>query len=290
VKTIVLSIVVICALAVAGIGGTLAGWSDTEESMGNYISTGSLDLKVERTDDLPWGTGLPVITSFTDIVPCYDYKSNVVVENHGQAVAPPEHGSANLTAPLYIRLKDYLCENVNPTCGPGYEWPETTGVMKPEPELVSEFGGVLAQVNILGDNVTDGNWSVGDTGFNASWPQIDAFGQTGDINCSLKSRIQLTIEFGPYGAAPTNVIGPHYMEWWKDKQVYLGELPQCGDDYTIGFTYHMTNLEDGSFPNWPEKFGGWKTNAWMKDRINFNVMFELLDYNFDDIPNRGALP
>jgi len=38
-KSIVLSVVVISALLVGGIGGTLATWSDSETSEDNYIET-----------------------------------------------------------------------------------------------------------------------------------------------------------------------------------------------------------------------------------------------------------
>ena len=287
-KTIVLSIVVICALAVAGIGGTLAGWSDTEESTGNYIATGSLDLKVNHTNDLPWGDGIGMVTSFKDIVPCSVYKTTIIVENEGQAIGPPPD-SVNRTAPLYIMFKDFACSNVTPTCNAtgAPEWPVGSGIFKPEPELVAEYGGVLAQVNIMGDNVTagEGNWSVGSTGFNATWPRLDAIGQQGDVTCSMSSRIYVTFYFGPRSGAQPQV-GPEYLlNTIKGTEVYLGELPQCGEDYMIGIWYHFKNAPaDPNWPkdNWPAKFADWKTNAWMKDRIDFNVMFELLDYNFTD--------
>ena len=156
-KSIFLSVVVIAALAVAGIGGTLAGWSDTEESFDNYITTGSLDLKVQRTDDKPWGDGIPVVTAFTDIVPSYIYKTNIIVANYGQGNPPPP-STATLSAPLYIMFKDFACSNVDPTCGTGYEWPATSNLWKPEPELVAEYGGVLAQTHIVAANASVGNW------------------------------------------------------------------------------------------------------------------------------------
>jgi predicted ribosomally synthesized peptide with SipW-like signal peptide len=62
------------SLVLAGMGGTLATWSDSETSQGNYIETGSVDLMVARCDtdwadpgafkdDQPWGVGLD---------PCFD--------------------------------------------------------------------------------------------------------------------------------------------------------------------------------------------------------------------------
>jgi len=69
-----ISLLVIGTLVVAGIGGTLATWSDSETSQGNYIVTGSVDLLVARCDadwaspgafkdDTPYGVGLD---------PCFD--------------------------------------------------------------------------------------------------------------------------------------------------------------------------------------------------------------------------
>jgi predicted ribosomally synthesized peptide with SipW-like signal peptide len=62
------------SLVLAGVGGTLATWSDSETSEGNYIETGSVDLLVancdadwqnpgEFKDDEPYGVGLD---------PCFD--------------------------------------------------------------------------------------------------------------------------------------------------------------------------------------------------------------------------
>ena len=76
-KTILLSalaLVAVVSVAVSVAGGTLATWSDSETSEGNYIETGSIDLLVAKCDadwqnpgafkdDLPYGVGLD---------PCFD--------------------------------------------------------------------------------------------------------------------------------------------------------------------------------------------------------------------------
>jgi predicted ribosomally synthesized peptide with SipW-like signal peptide len=73
-KLLAVSLLVVGTLVVAGIDGTLATWSDSETSEGNYIVTGSVDLLVARCDtdwanpgafkdDLPYGVGLD---------PCFD--------------------------------------------------------------------------------------------------------------------------------------------------------------------------------------------------------------------------
>ena len=73
-KLLAMSLLVVGTLVVAGVGGTLATWSDSEASEGNYIETGSVDLLVSKCDtdwanpgefkdDLPYGLGLD---------PCFD--------------------------------------------------------------------------------------------------------------------------------------------------------------------------------------------------------------------------
>lgn len=83
----VLALVVIGSLALPMIGSTMATWSDSETSMNNRITTGSLDLLVAHCDqnwetpgpfcdDLPWGVGVDPCFYIPDIVfnepyPCY---------------------------------------------------------------------------------------------------------------------------------------------------------------------------------------------------------------------------
>ncbi|OGN97201.1 MAG: hypothetical protein A2Z77_06440 [Chloroflexi bacterium RBG_13_51_36] len=73
-KLLLISLVLVGSLVLGGLGGTLATWSDSETSHGNYIETGSVDLLVARCDtdwanpgafkdDQPWGVGID---------PCFD--------------------------------------------------------------------------------------------------------------------------------------------------------------------------------------------------------------------------
>ncbi len=107
-KTILLNmlaLLVIIGIALPMVGDTMATWSDSETSEGNYIETGSIDLLVAKcddnwgncsdfSDDLPWGTGL--FTKRTDdgvvIVPGFDipdghvstsYDCNLLLWNAG---------------------------------------------------------------------------------------------------------------------------------------------------------------------------------------------------------------
>ena len=65
-------------------GGTLATFSDTEAIYDNYIETGSLDLKVNDQDDLPWGKGVKPVVKVPHAVVCTEYEGTVSVWNIGE--------------------------------------------------------------------------------------------------------------------------------------------------------------------------------------------------------------
>jgi hypothetical protein len=128
-KNILLSAVVISAIMVAGVGGTLAGFSDTEISQGNFFEVGSLDLRINELDDPigPIVTGELVWPDDPDSV--YDFTFHSVSEPAGKMA----YG--------YIKFKNASCAEVLTEKHP-------TG--KTEPENVAELGGVLNQEEITG--------------------------------------------------------------------------------------------------------------------------------------------
>jgi len=154
-RNIVLALVLVAMLVAGGVGGTLATWSDSETSFDNYIETGSVDLKVNGADDPPWGTGVPSKVDFGCMVPYKIYGPYPVdVWNASQDCMPPSH--------LYLHIKDVCCTNTLPKEGSGYVDP-ITGELKPEPELVAEYGGKVnctevGGVGILGDDSTLGDY------------------------------------------------------------------------------------------------------------------------------------
>jgi predicted ribosomally synthesized peptide with SipW-like signal peptide len=264
-KNILLSAIVICALIIAGIGGTLAGYSDSEESFDNYIVTGSLDLKVDGEDDLPWGNGVPAVINLTKVMPCKWYEVDVIVQNMGEAYEPDQETPE--PAHLYLQFKEFFCDNNKPIhlgvdasqvdLPDGYEFlwdadgnpdtPDLSSALKPEPEMVAEYGGWVGQVEVTG------------------------LGQQGET-CNLDDMIEIVINYRG------TLFGPYKMSELVQTQLYLGELPPCGEEYTITFKIHMKQLED---PDWEAKgieeiFKDWPTNAYMVDSINFGILFELL--------------
>ena len=125
-KSILLSVVVICALVVAGIGGTLADFSDSEEEKGDTLQAGSMDLKVNGKDD---PNVLPFRIPF--MIPDKWYDVTKTVSNNG-----------TISGWLYIHFKNVTC---NETDDKGFT---------PEPEVVCQSGGQVGQQMVHGLGVT----------------------------------------------------------------------------------------------------------------------------------------
>lgn len=99
IRLLLMTLVVVGALAFAGIGGTFATWSDSETSYDNYIETGSLDLKVNGQDDGPWGSGVGPVSEIADAVKCSWYDYTVELWNAGDVDAVAYLEIKNLDGP-----------------------------------------------------------------------------------------------------------------------------------------------------------------------------------------------
>lgn len=260
-RSIILAVVAIVALSVAGLGGTLAGFSDSEISQDNYIVTGALDLKVNGEDDPPWGEGVGPKVELDHMTPCVWYHYYIDVRNDGQCDNEPD---------LYIHFKNFKCSNVEPDHGgivagegrPGFPVEPPDYGVKPEPELVAEYGGLVDQ-----------RW-------------VDGIGLSGD-KCTLGSHIEVTVYYGPIEGTIVEVIPPTKMEDLNCEQLYLGKLPPCSEVYLVTLAFHLQQIGPDTTP-WPtkdnpdvlkpvpEKFQWWKTNALQKDKIMFDIEFDLI--------------
>jgi predicted ribosomally synthesized peptide with SipW-like signal peptide len=251
---------VVAALVSGGIGGTLATWSDSETSMNNVIATGSVDLKVNGEDDLPWGNGVPQKVQIECMTPCHWYGPfEVECWNAGQCEYPSS---------LYIHFKNACCSNELPKEDPdgnttGYPDPET-GDLKPEPELAAEYGGKVDCVEVPG------------------------IGVTGD-NCSMLSHLEVIIGL-PDG---TCLVGPVALGDILCNEIYITDLMPC-QPVTLYLWFHLTqdseedwdldlinpdpwdaDLTDAQMLYW-EKFNDWPSNATMKDKVIFDIEFDLV--------------
>ena len=295
-KNIVLSMVVIGALVAAALGGTLAGFSDTEEITDNRIQVGSIDLKVASSLAGPWKDDPGLKTLLDDEVqPCNSTDFTFYVKNVGQ---PAGH-----KCDVYMKVKNLECFNVKVT---------HTGEARPEPEIVAEDGGWLAQKYIPG------------------------IGQQGD-NCNLADFIECTIYYN-WDGTTGKVVYTGTFQGAADKFVLLGPLDKCADPEGVNIRLHFKNISEDDLgrllnqgdpwfkgvdndgdtltdeDGWNDGVDGkpgvdddgdtlvdedpgletghfdkndadvitfawdhWPTNAFMKDKVTFNVMLALDD-------------
>jgi predicted ribosomally synthesized peptide with SipW-like signal peptide len=302
-RNIVLMLILVVAIVAGGMGGTFATWSDSETSANNTIVTGSLDLKVNGSDDEPWGNGVPTLIGRSCVVPCTLYGPyDVELWNAGQC----EYASK-----AFMRLKEAECSNVDPKLDDqdqttGYPDPYS-GDLKPEPELVAEFGGKV-----------DCTWNTPDQ----EDPQLGGypcgeFGGVGVIgdDCTLGNFTYVWVMEQGYGP----MLGPP-LDWPWDgwNQGVWPQFPDAGphcfgQGYLAGLDpvidlmylcpcqpevvsiyfkvlqppeefFGMDIIENDGSLHW-EKFNDWPSWGLMLDKIEFTVEFDLLlDPNDDQAP------
>jgi predicted ribosomally synthesized peptide with SipW-like signal peptide len=277
-KSVILAVVVVVALVIAGTSGVFATWSDSEVSFNNTIMTGSLDLKVNGADDAPWGDGVPSKVELECMVPQKLYGPfEVELWNAGQCEFP---------SMAFIHFKDYECFNIEPKVNPypdggsaywprgattGYVCPET-GDLKPEPELVAEFGGKVDCTYVEG---------VG--------------GPLGDT-CSMLAAVTVIVTADELGEEI--IIGPALIGDLYCQEIQLFELWPCQartiylwfslyqfaeEDFGFNYFLHPDELKlepgtpayEAAYMHW-FKFNDWPSYAYMKDAVSFSMEFDVL--------------
>jgi predicted ribosomally synthesized peptide with SipW-like signal peptide len=293
-KRVILAVVVIAALVIAGTSGVFATWSDSEVSENNFISTGSLDLKVNGADDAPWGQGVPPKVQLDCMVPAKLYGPfEVELWNAGQCEFP---------SMAFIHVKDLVRTNVEPKVNPypdggsecwydiygpdattGYPDPTAgqpySGQLKPEPELVAEYGGKV-----------DCTW-------------VPGVGVDGD-DCSMGSGVYMTITNSPDPfdvlMNPAGVRMADLLYKWECNEIYLFDLMPC-EPRTIYLWFYLAQDSEDDFPFLPDlivhpddlgltpgtpeyeaallhwmKFNDWPSWRYMKDMVTFSMEFDVL--------------
>ena len=247
-RNIFLSIVVVCALVIAGVGGTLAGFSDTEESEGNKIEMGSIDLKVNDTDDEPWGKGVGALIELTTYNPDEEVFEDVSVRNAGDK-----------DGYLYIHIKNLDCYNIETEHSSWwYAEPDPPYGLKPEPELVAEYGGKV-----------DCTW-------------VDGIGVNGDNCCMGKStRVAIGLDDEWIIGSPESPVTLGQLECWTG---YLGMLPKCGGEHFVNMYVIVPQILDETWDNPKElpELAYWPTNSLMADGVTFDIEFLLFDRMLDN--------
>jgi predicted ribosomally synthesized peptide with SipW-like signal peptide len=309
-KNIFLSVVVVATLVTAGVGGTLADFSDIEISEDNYFKTGSLDLVVSDYMGVEYDDP-PTTFSIKDAWPCCDKSEFIDLHNYGQGFQKDPYAYLhikNIECGWVVPKRVYAwincvggeCVKVDEPTPPSGGWVEGvqgTGLPKPvtEPEYVAECGGVA------GEDI-DGNPVV-----------VPGIGCCYGENCQLARHIDVHIEVaGPYDhdvypkaedvpddawvavdllpydtddPANTGIIKLHELECIE---IPLGKIPNCKKIW-VHIWVHLQDFDEedafaaGLIPTtyfdetYPEaKWDHWPTNAYQKDSVHFDMAFELL--------------
>jgi len=249
-KSILLSLLVVSALVAAGIGGTLADFSDSEEELGDALQAGSLDLKVNDADD-------------PDVMP---FTISTIIPDKWYDVAKSVKNVGTIDGWLYLHIKNAVCNETNDKDLDGDGVIENgAGVMddKPEPEKVAEFGGKVGQQMVTGlgercdmeKHIAVEIWFGTDPSDETTMTQIDLSQYDKDGNGDIK------------------------LDELVCEQILIDQLPQCGAEYFVNFKFLLQDVLD---PNWPgdPKFAYWPTNCYMGDTVTFDVLLELLQTDY----------
>jgi predicted ribosomally synthesized peptide with SipW-like signal peptide len=294
-KNLILAAVVVVALVAAGTGGVFATWSDSETSIGNNITTGSVDLKVNGFDDEPYGEGVPAKVKIECMIPDKFYGPYEVELWHA--------GQCQFPAHAYIHVKNLTCSNAEPKInkypdggsecwfnehGPlattGYPDPSTgelySGDLKPEPELVAEYGGWV-----------DCHWV----------PGVGVDGDDCSMGAGLTMRVTNSTDLDDILVNPNGRKLIDVFEKWECNEIYLFDLMPCQprtiylwfyleqeseDDFFAngGFFLHPLEMDPPLTPGTPEyeqallhweKFDDWPSWRYMKDQVTFDIEFDL---------------
>jgi hypothetical protein len=304
-KNLILALVVVVALVTAGTTGVFATWSDSEVSLDNRITTGSVDLKVNGADDAPWGEGVPAKVTIECMVPQKYYGPYEVELWHAGICEFPAHA--------YIHIKNQVCSNAEPKVnaypdggsywwyenyGPdattGYPDPSTnqpySGDLKPEPELVAEYGGKVDCTEVTGVGV-DGD------------------------DCSMGSGVRMIItnstDIEDVLVNPDGVRLEDLFYKWECQEIWLFDLMPCQprtiylwfylgqdseEDFGLNYILHPDELgidpveEPAEYANallhW-KKFNDWPSWRYMRDQITFDMEFDLW---LEDTPGGTVCP
>ena len=266
-RNVFLSVVVICALLVAAVGGTLAGFSDTEASMENIFEVGNMDLKVSvpRDGQLYQDPDVPPIAQALRAWPCTSQDFTFDLHNAGDNTQDSY---------AYMCLKNYTCYEVTDQKDPATHFPDG----RPEPEVVAEEGGMLANVLMP----AEGPW-----------------GQ----NCTLDDFVEVVIYYDMNGDGDITDAGDLVLgnpAWGGEGTIYLSDLwndvtDECcwipldtlagSEDRDGKIELHISNWSE---EQWNDRYGtsvdyfaddlpfnDWLTNLFMSDGVEFEMCFGL---------------
>ncbi len=297
-KKIIMSLMVIAVTAGLIGGGLLADFSDIETSRDNYFSSGSMDLRVSDYLGVEYDDPrVPAFFQITDAWPCCSKDIVLDLHNAGQGFQWVPYA--------YLHIKNLECYGVEPEKG-GILCPD--GMLKPEPEYAAEFG-----LNPVGEKA-DGSfvYPCVDPTQPASATNPSLLGGTYGENCEFSKHVDVKIFIaGPYPydlydssseVPPTDWVPLDLSKYDTDPadgvvkmnelvchQIELAQIPSCNEIW-VNIVLHLQDIPEAWF-GWDlfdetnpaeAKWDHWPTNALMKDGMEFDMSFELLQNRLPD--------
>ena len=307
-KNILLSVVVVSALVVAGVGGTFAGFVDTEVSEDNFYQAGISDLLVNGKND-PIGAKLHYVHG----APCKSVDFWVDIYNWGECQGGDVYmhfkgvESVEAGTKLHEGIR-YVYDGVSPGPPEGYRAavppePQGAGVWSSEPEKISEVGeGWIAEYwisdvdpNLLGEDYASGISEHLDIFVEVCDDGLDGILDDADDNGdgSVSAAEQAAHEWVPIPSLCGKLMDIECEKNWLGflitqqygwihidvhlQQIYAeewfnaaGELwPAMG---AVGVDYD----DDGDIDLDDFQKAGWPTNALQGDYAEWDMLFELI--------------
>ena len=300
-KKILMSLLVI-GLVTGLMGAALADFSDIETSRLNSFATGSMDLKVSdgETGELYQDPEVPVMFDIVDAWPeCENKVAYFDLTNEGQG--------DQFVPWVYLHIKNLICEDI-----------ET-----PEPEEAAETGNNPIGEDAEGRAIYATTTMYDPTGVNGAEAALGEFGQNCELSKHVDITIWLSrvsgdgtaagavyedpMDLSEYDVAPQD--GVIKVNELFCKQVELGQLANdpTQDPGNVLYVKVMLRLQDvdedkliadgrlvdpGTGYGWFDasdpseaKWDHWPTNALMKDKMTFDMAFELLQIQGGNPPD-----
>jgi len=292
-KNVFLSVVVVATLISAGVGGTLAGFVDTEESTGNYIQAGMLDLLVNGKNDpnvgakLQYNCSVPCISTdfYIDLFSwseCQGAEAYMRLKN----IQSVENGYKNYEGTDYVYDGKTDLDDV-PFGYRASKDPTGAGVASTEPELIAEEGGGVFGQYPVGANDPELSWQEN----MAKWQGLGV-----DYASGISEHLGIIVEVCDDGSdgilddadddhdgfISTAEYGAHD---WTSIDSMTGKMATLGDvkahlgfleSQNYAWIHVVVHLQQIEAPDWPdEQTKYWPTNALQGDKVSWDMLFEL---------------
>ena len=250
-KNIFLAVVIVCALAVAGIGGVFADYQDIETSSDNYFETGTLDLLVSQRDVLYEDPNVPMLVSTDDFMPeCEDKSYHFDLHNAGVYTQG--------TGWVYIHIKNAIYSDTGRT----------------EPEDAVERNNDLGHGNNPIGELADGTF-ITSPGWGANLDELGYHIEVGIYTRALETDPWVAVDLSAYDTDPED--GVIKFNEFVCNQLLIGELDSEETIYVkIDLWFQDVpeehpRVDQDYFPGTTSKFNDWPTNALQDDQVEFDI-------------------